>query len=78
MGWNRQHPVPHMKWEKKLKLKLDLLIYREKKKKGKQVGRHHRNQLAKFKIQDVLQDKSLSFCYQTRGMKKGGRTKALL
>lgn len=33
MGWNRQHPVPHMKWEKKLKLKLDLLIYREKKKK---------------------------------------------
>lgn len=34
MGWNRQHPVPHMKWEKKLKLKLDLLIYREKKKKG--------------------------------------------
>lgn len=32
MGWHKQHPVLHMKWKKKLKLKLDLLIYRGKKK----------------------------------------------
>lgn len=50
MGWNRQRPVPHMKW-KKVKAKTRSINLQRKKKKGNRLE-DHRNQLAKFKIQD--------------------------
>ena len=79
LNWLQQAaPSATYEMKKKIKLKSRFINFQEiqklkkERRKKEKKGRNHRNQSAKSIMQDVLQDKRSSFCYQIRGVKKGG------